>query len=264
VAAEPGCELTRGPGYPHWPKGQHALESRFLDFSLDGPHAGGPLKEENTIVILHESGIRPGTCTRTRWWPVCASCRKKRRRVSAGRLRRTTDGLLALRAWLRNAGARHLADEATRVYWTPLMADPQRGRTRVDRLQCGITSRTSRPQDDMNDRDVARRSVGVRAEQGNFVLDRRCMKFVVSLTRTARSCVFARANAACGSGFRRPGRSQHQAHSVIIDIMALAAAHHREAMIAACASRTACRSRRQADKGDTTTQGALRCVGMDG
>jgi hypothetical protein len=75
----------------------------------------------------------------------------------------TTDGLLALLAWLTECRCTHVAMEATGVYWTPVWKILSRacpceggGRFRADRGQCGAHQERSWPQDGHERRHVDR------------------------------------------------------------------------------------------------------------
>lgn len=83
------------------------------------PHAGGAVEEEKTMEMLHERvaglDVHKNTvvaCVRV----VIGKETSRECRTFAT----TTDGLLALRMWLLESRCKHVAMEATGVYWTPV------------------------------------------------------------------------------------------------------------------------------------------------
>src|SRR6266446_4812557 len=83
------------------------------------PHAGGAVEEEKTMDILHERVAGLDVHKNT----VVACVRIMTGKETTRECRTfatTTDGLLALRAWLSECRCTHVAMEATGVYWTPV------------------------------------------------------------------------------------------------------------------------------------------------
>ena len=83
------------------------------------PHAGGAVEEEKTMDILHERVA--GLDVHKNTVVACARIMTGKETTRECRtFATTTDGLLALRAWLSECQCRHVAMEATGVYWTPV------------------------------------------------------------------------------------------------------------------------------------------------
>src|SRR6266478_2049516 len=83
------------------------------------PHAGGAVEEEKTMDILHERVA--GLDVHKNTVVACARIMTGKETTRECRtFATTTDGLLALRAWLSDCRCTHVAMEATGVYWTPV------------------------------------------------------------------------------------------------------------------------------------------------
>ena len=100
----------------------------------------------------------------------------------------TTEQLAELRAWLEECRCTHVAMEATGVYWMPVFRILGEGQVRVDRRQCGAHQECPRTQDRHERRDVDRRPVGLRADQGELRPDEE-MQELRALTRTRKQLV---------------------------------------------------------------------------
>jgi len=84
-----------------------------------GPHAGGAMTEEKTMDMLHERvaglDVHKNTVVGCVRQHVGGETRRECRTFAT-----TTEGLLALGAWLEESRCTHVAMEATGVYWMPV------------------------------------------------------------------------------------------------------------------------------------------------
>src|ERR1700740_422766 len=117
------ARLRVGPGGlddPHWRRWAATPWSTFPRIlSMAGPHAAGAAMEEKAMDILHERVAGLDVHKNT----VVGCVRLK----AGGETQRecrtfatTTEGLLALGAWLKESRVTHVAMEATGVYWMPV------------------------------------------------------------------------------------------------------------------------------------------------
>ena len=80
----------------------------------------------------------------------------------------TTEQLIELRAWLEECRCTHVAMEATGVYWMPVFRILGEGPFELMVANAAPHQERPRAQDRRERRDVDRRPVGVRADQGQL------------------------------------------------------------------------------------------------
>src|ERR1700756_1395797 len=121
----PWCSRARlrvGPGGlddPHWRRWAATPWSTFPRIlSVAGPHAGGAMTEK-TMDMLHERvaglDVHKNTVVGCVRLHVGGETQRECRTFAT-----TTEGLLALGAWLKESRCTHVAMEATGVYWMPV------------------------------------------------------------------------------------------------------------------------------------------------